>query len=144
MGVLALSAQSVVEALTGAALQPRLRRLLVSMETTQPGLEPWQTQHRIVSYQTQDMIIDMMRLIWSFSHFSAAEPGTTLQSWWDTSQWGSFKISLIQKQAALTRTRFTVTPAWYNYSYWYTKIDYILWDTGVFKTYWVPIILIYI
>lgn len=40
MGVLALSAQSVIEALTRAALQPRLRCLLVSMETTEPGLEP--------------------------------------------------------------------------------------------------------
>lgn len=40
MGVLALSAQSVAEALAGAALQHRLRRLLVSVETTQPGLEP--------------------------------------------------------------------------------------------------------
>lgn len=40
MGVLALSAQSVVEALAGAALQARLGRLLVSMETTQSGLEP--------------------------------------------------------------------------------------------------------
>lgn len=40
MRVLALSAQSVVEALAGAALQPRLRRLLVSMETIQPGLKP--------------------------------------------------------------------------------------------------------
>lgn len=45
MGVLALSAQSVTEALAGAALQPRLRRLLVSMETTQSGLEPWNTNH---------------------------------------------------------------------------------------------------
>ncbi len=43
MGVLALSAQPVVETLAGASLQPRLRRLLVSMETTQPGLEPLQT-----------------------------------------------------------------------------------------------------
>lgn len=68
MGVLALSAQSVVEALTGAALQPRLRRLLVSMETTQPGLEPWQTQRRIISNQTQDVIVDRIWLIWSFSH----------------------------------------------------------------------------
>lgn len=40
MGVLALSAQSVIEALAGAALHPRLRRLLVYMETAQPGLEP--------------------------------------------------------------------------------------------------------
>lgn len=44
MGVLALSAQSVVEALAGAALHPRLGRLLVSMETTQSGLEPCQTR----------------------------------------------------------------------------------------------------
>lgn len=40
MGVLALSAQSVIEALAGAALKPCLRRLLVYMKTTQPGLEP--------------------------------------------------------------------------------------------------------
>lgn len=40
MGVLALSAQSVVEALAGAALHPHLGRLLVSMETAQSGLEP--------------------------------------------------------------------------------------------------------
>lgn len=42
MGVLALSAQSVIEALARAALEllELLRRLLVSMETTQPGLEP--------------------------------------------------------------------------------------------------------
>lgn len=37
MGVLGRSAQSVAEALTGAG---SLRCLLVSMETTQPCLEP--------------------------------------------------------------------------------------------------------
>lgn len=39
MRVLGLSTQSVVEALAGAALQPRLRCLLVSMETIQSGLK---------------------------------------------------------------------------------------------------------
>lgn len=53
MGVLALSAQSVVEG-AGAALQPRLRRLLVSMETTQSGLEPCQTSCWLVSNTNHD------------------------------------------------------------------------------------------
>lgn len=39
MRVLALSAQSAAEALAGAALQPRLRCLLIPMETIQSGLE---------------------------------------------------------------------------------------------------------
>lgn len=43
MGVLALSAQPLVEALAGAALYPCLRCLLVSVETTQSGLKPCQT-----------------------------------------------------------------------------------------------------
>ena len=51
MGILALSAQSVVEALAGAALQPWLRRLGISVETTQSGLEPCQTEHVIFSLQ---------------------------------------------------------------------------------------------
>lgn len=54
MGVLALSAQSVTEALAGAALQPRLRRLLVSMETTQSGLEPCQTSCWLISNTNHD------------------------------------------------------------------------------------------
>lgn len=52
MRVLALSPQSISEALAGAALQSCLRRFLVSMETTQPGLEPCQTQHSTGSSAT--------------------------------------------------------------------------------------------
>jgi len=40
VGVLRLPAKSFVKALTGASLQPRLRPLLVSMETIQSGLKP--------------------------------------------------------------------------------------------------------
>lgn len=39
MSVLALSGQSAAEALARAALQPRLRGLLVPVEATQSGLE---------------------------------------------------------------------------------------------------------
>lgn len=39
--VLALSGQSAAEALAGAALQPRLRCLLVPVEATQSGLEAY-------------------------------------------------------------------------------------------------------
>lgn len=59
MGVLALSAQSVVETLAGAALQPCLRRLLISVETTQSGLEPCQTERRFLSNRNRDMIAEI-------------------------------------------------------------------------------------
>lgn len=49
MRILALSAQSISEALAGTALLPRLRHLLVSMETTQSGLEPCQAQCGFIS-----------------------------------------------------------------------------------------------
>lgn len=73
MGVLALSAQSVVEALAGAALHPRLGSLLVSMETTQSGLEPCQTRCRFVSNTNQDVIIEINLITaaeYSMSHQS--------------------------------------------------------------------------
>lgn len=54
MRVLALSPQSITEALAGAALQSCLRRFLVAMETTQTGLEPCQTQHGFISNRNRD------------------------------------------------------------------------------------------
>lgn len=54
MRVLALSPQSITESLAATALQSCLRRFLVSMETTQSGLEPCQTQRRFTSKRNQD------------------------------------------------------------------------------------------